>query len=180
MIDFDNIVQERNESKPIVFISHKSSNLGYGEIIKNLLIPIGLKNSDIVFTFNHSIKISFGTDIFEYLKKNIHLETFLLYLLFDTYLSSSVCLNEMEAAGVIQVDSNSLYTPDFNHDNPKYLGSCVVKSKMGATLNGDRHCKNNLIELVKKIQYIFYLELSDEGITSLADESCEKFIKMNI
>lgn len=178
MTAFDNNVQSSNENKPIIFISHKSNDSEYGEVIRNLLIQIGLKNSDIVFTSNPSNKIPFGIDIFEYLKQKIHSETFVLYLLSDAYFSSSACLNEMGAAWVIQADSNSLYTPDFNHDNPGYLGSCAEKSKMGATLNGDRHCRNNLIELVKKIKDIFNLELSHEDITNFADEACEKFIKI--
>lgn len=87
------------EQQPIVFISHKSSDSKYGEVLRNLLLQNGVKNEQIIFTSNSSKKIPCGLDIFNYLKTKIHSKTFVLYLLSNDYFESPGCLNEMRAAG---------------------------------------------------------------------------------
>lgn len=167
-----------NQKQPIIFISHKSSDSKYGEIIRNLLIQIGIRNNEIVFTSNPSNKIPFGSNIFEYLREKIHSETYVLYLLSNDYFKSTACLNEMGAAWVSQANNNSLFVPDFDYNDPDYINSCLDTKNMGINLSGDRVCRNGFVEMIRELRELFNLELSDTDLTNFSDEACEKLQNM--
>lgn len=96
-------------------------------------------------------------NIYEYLRKNIHKKIFMIILWSDKYLDSPACLNEMGAAWVTQSDYTNIFTPSFHFGNPKFHECAVDTRKMGALLNGDEHCKANMLELTNKVQEMFGL-----------------------
>ena len=88
----------------------------------------------------------------------------------DKYLESPACLNEMWAAWVTQTDYTNIYVPTFSFGNPKYHECAVDTTKMGAVLNGDAHCKANMIELKNKVERLFGLKNDETRTTFLIDQ----------
>ena len=88
----------------------------------------------------------------------------------DKYLESPACLNEMGAAWVTQTEYTNIYVPSFSFGNPKYHECAVDTKKMGAVLNGDEHCKANMIELKNKIEELFKLKNDEAKVTFLLDQ----------
>jgi hypothetical protein len=133
--------------------------------LEKFITGLGLKNDQLIYTSHPLHKIPLDANIYEYLRKNINRKIFMIILWSDKYLDSPACLNEMGAAWVTQSDYTNIYTPKFQFGNPKYHECAVDTRKMGAVLNGDGHCKANMIELKNKISSIFGLEV-EEGTTS--------------
>jgi len=167
-----------SESNPVFFISHKSKDKDFGNIIRQLLLNIGVKNNQIIFTSNSMNKIPFGEDIFEYLRKKITQNTYVIYLISDDYFNSSACLNEMGAAWVMQTDNARLFLPDFNFRNTSYLDSCIYYPKMGVSLNGDLHCQQGLISMAEKIIELAHIDIATQELSSFVDLSCEDLKKI--
>lgn len=113
-------------------------------------------------------------NIYDYLRKNIAGNVFVIILWSDEYLDSPACLNEMGAAWVAQKDYTNIYVPSFSFGNPKYHQCAVDTRKMGAVLNGDEHCKASMIELKNKIVDIFNLEVKEEDFIFLLDDFLKK------
>lgn len=167
------------DSTPIFFISHKSEDADFGNVIRQLLLNMRVKNNQIIFTSNPMNKIPFDEDIFDYLCKKINQNTYVIYLISDSYFNSSACLNEMGASWVMQADNAKLFLPDFNHNNPAYTASCVNKSKMGIVLNGDLHCKIGLASMMKKIVSLVSTDIESEELNSFVDLACEDLKKIS-
>ena len=92
----------------------------------------------------------------------------------NEYLESPACLNEMGAAWVTQSDYTNIYVPSFSFGNPKYHECAVDTRKLGLVLNGDRHCKANIIQLKNKVQELFELKKDEANDTYLIDDFIEK------
>lgn len=163
-----------NSTLPIFFISHKSDDADFGNIIRQLLLNIGIKNNQIIFTSNPMNKIPFGENIYDYLRQKITQDTYVIYLISDNYFSSSACLNEMGASWVMQNDNAKLFLPNFNHQNAGYLSCCIDKSEMGITLNGDLHCKEGLVSMMKKVKAFANIDSDIEELNSFVDLTCEE------
>lgn len=167
------------DSPPLnFFISHKSEDADFGNIIRQLLLNIGIKNNQIIFTSNPMNKIPFGEDIFDYLRQKITQNTYVIYLISDNYFNSSACLNEMGASWVMQADNAKLFLPDFNHNNPSYISSCVNPSKMGIVLDGNLHCKNGLVPMMEKIASLVNVDIEHADMYSFIDLTCEELKKL--
>lgn len=96
-----------------IFISHSSIDREYGEVLVKLLLGIGVKGSQIIFTSDADYGIPTGENIFKYLKNQIHNDAHMLYLLSDHYYDNVVCMNEMGAAWVMQKTYHMLMFPGF-------------------------------------------------------------------
>lgn len=158
---------------PMIFLSHKSDDKKYGDALRNFIIGLGVKNNQLIYSSHHLNKIPLGKNIYEYLRENIHNGIFMIILWSDQYLDSPACLNEMGAAWVTQADYTNIYTPNFSFGNPKYHQCAVDTRKMGAVLNGDKHCKASMIELKKQIQSMFGLEDDEQVSQDLLDQFME-------
>lgn len=169
---------EKTKNNPIFFISHRSIDATFGNVVRQLLLNIGIKNNQIIFTSNPMNKIPLNENIFEYLRKRIDQNTYIIYLISDDYFDSAACLNEMGAAWVMQSDNTQLFLPNFNFHNTVYLDSCIPKSEMGISLNGDSHCKQGLISMVQKITEIANLDIDTKELFSFVDLSCEDLKKI--
>lgn len=161
---------DQNIGEPIIFLSHKSSDVKYGNALEKFLTGLGVKNDQIIYTSHPLHKIPLDEKIYEYLRKNINRNIFMIILWSDEYLDSPACLNEMGAAWVVQCDYTNIYVPNFSFGNPKYHQCAVDTRKMGAVLNGDENCKLSMIELKNKIQSLFKLENNESTTTFLLDE----------
>ena len=156
-------------SSPLIFLSHRSTDKKYGDAIRDFLIGLGVKDNQLIYTSHPLHKIPLDANIYDYLRKNIHREIFMIILWSNEYLESPACMNELGAAWVVKCDYTNIYVPDFSFGNPKYHECAVDTKKMGAALKGDAHCKQSMIELKNKIVELFDLEISDKQLTFLLD-----------
>lgn len=165
------------EKEPIIFLSHRSSDKKYGDALEKLLVGLGVRNHQLIYTSHPLHKIPLDKNIYEYLRENIGQKTYVIILWSNEYLESPACLNEMGAAWVMQTDYTNIYTPDFSFGNPKYHECAVDTRKMGAVLNGDSHCKASMIELKNKISTMFNLQIDEQSWMFLLDEFIEAITK---
>jgi hypothetical protein len=54
-----------------LFLSHNSVDKQYGNVLRNLIVSIGVTNSDIVYTSHEKNKIPVGENIYDYLGNGI-------------------------------------------------------------------------------------------------------------
>lgn len=160
--------------KKLIFISHKSSDKKYGDALRDFLVGLGIPKNQLIYTSHPLHKIPMDANIYDYLRENINSEIFMIILWSNEYLESPACLNEMGAAWVMQSDYTNIYVPDFSFGNPKYHECAVDTRKMGAVLNGDQHCKANMIELKNKVQELFELKKDEANDSYLVDEFIKK------
>lgn len=161
--------QSTKSQGPKIFLSHRSSDKKYGDALERMIIGLGVKNEQLIYTSHPLHKIPMDVNIYDYLRENIHGNVFVIILWSNEYLDSPVCMNEMGAAWVVQSDYTNIYTPDFQFGNPKYHECAVDTRKMGAVLNGDAHCKASMIELKKKICSIFNISVDEQTWQYLLD-----------
>lgn len=175
-IKVDN-TEERNDS--LILLSHRSSDKKYGDALEKFIVGLGVRNDQLIYTSHPLHKIPLDENIYEYLRKNINSNIFMIILWSDEYLDSPACLNEMGAAWVVQCDYTNIYVPQFSFGNPKYHECAVDTRKMGAVLNGDKHCKQAMLELKDKIQALFGLDNDEAQIMYLVDEFIDDIKREN-
>ena len=169
--DFNNsaLVDEKI-TEPVIFLSHKSDDKKYGDALRNFIIGLGVKNESLIYTSHPLHKIPLDLNIYDYLRRSISGNVFVIILWSDAYLESPACLNEMGAAWVAQKDYTNIYVPSFSFGNPKYHECAVDTRKMGAVLNGNEHCKTSMIELKNKIIRLFNLQIGEKEFQFILDE----------
>ena len=153
-----------------IFLSHSSVDKKYGEAIHIFLNGIGIKNNQLIYTSSSANKIPFGDNIFDYLRKNINANVFVIILLSNSYLESVACLNEMGGAWVAKSDYLCFFTPDFDFSNPKYHQCAIDTRKMGAVLKPDSNCRTSMIEFKDIICNQFNLQINEKDFMILIDE----------
>lgn len=164
---------------PVIFLSHKSNDSKYGDMLRDFIIGLGVKNNQLIYTSHALHKIPMDKNIYDYLRMNINSKIFMIILWSDDYLESPACLNEMGAAWVTKSDYTNIYVPTFDFGNPKYHECAVDTRKMGAVLNGNKHCKASLIELKNKILSLFELNDDEQNSAYLIDEMMKKLSEDN-
>ncbi len=167
------ITEEKGKGDKKIFLSHKSSDKKYGDALERLLMGLGVKENQLIYTSHPLHKIPLGQRIYEYLRANINAQVFMIILWSNDYLESPACLSEMGAAWVMQTDYVGIYTPGFSFGNPKYHEVPIDTTKMGALLNGDANCKASMIEFKNKIQTFFGLTDNENKSSYLIDEFME-------
>lgn len=174
--DFNEIAEKtssggilRNGIKKI-FLSHRSTDKKYADALERLIVGLGVKNDQLIYTSHPLHKIPLGKKIYDYLRENINDQIFMIILWSNEYLDSPACLSEMGAAWVTQTDYIGIYCPEFSFENPKYHEVPTDTTKMGAVLNGDANCKASMIEFKNKIQAFFNLEDDEQESAYLIDQ----------
>ena len=162
---------------PIIFLSHKSDDQKYGDALERFIVGLGVKREQLIYTSHPLHKIPLDDNIYNYLRKNISKRVFMIILWSDKYLESPACMNEMGAAWVVQCDYTNIYVPTFSFGNPKYHECAVDTKKMGAVLNGDRNCRQNMMELKNKIQALFSLQNDEGKVSYLLDEFIKEIVE---
>ena len=145
-----------------IFLRQSSSDKKYGDALRKLFIALGIKNEQLIYTSHPLNKIPVGNNIFEYLKKNIQKDIFVIYLWSNEYLKSAACLNEMGATWIVESDYINIYTPDFNFDNSQYHNCAVDTKNMGIVLQNNEQCKMGMVELKNKLLYNFGLSIGEQ------------------
>lgn len=161
---------DTSKADTFIFISHKSDDRKYGDALERFITGLGVKDNQLIYTSHPLHKIPLDTSIYEYLRSHFNSTIFMIILWSDKYLQSPACLNEMGAAWVTQTDYTNIYVPSFSFGNPKYHECAIDTKKMGAVLNGDEHCKANMIELKDKIEALFNLKNNETRVTFLLDQ----------
>jgi len=167
-------INDTSDNEPIIFLSHSSVDKSYGDALEKFITGIGVKKERLIYTSHPLHKIPLDADIFDYLRKNINSNIFMIFLWSDHYLDSPACLIEMGAAWVTQSDYTNIFTPVFSFNNPKYLECPVNIRKMGIVLNGNDNCKSGMIELKDKIVSIFGLSIDEMQSTYFLDKFIEE------
>jgi hypothetical protein len=157
-------------NEPVIFLSHSSSDIAYGDILEKYIAGLGVENKQLIYTSHPMHKIPLDEDIYNYLRKNINNKMLMIFLLSDNYFDSPACLNEMGAAWVTRSNYSTVFTPNFNFGNSKYRECVIDKNKMGVVLNGDKLCKSGMIELKDKIISLFGLSIDEKQSSYLIDE----------
>lgn len=150
-----------NLVKPIILLSHRSTDKKYGDAIEKLLSSIGIENNQLIYTSHPLHKIPLDKNIYEYLRESFGRKIFVIVLWSNEYLDSPACLNEMGAMWVMQSDYTNMYVPTFDFSNPKYYQCAVDKNKMGAVLDGSDNCKASMVELKNKLVDMFELRIDE-------------------
>lgn len=169
VVDYSMNVLEECSQNPLVFLSHSSIDKKYADALEKFITGLGVKDNQLIYTSHPCHKIPLNMNIYEYLRKNINANVFMLILWSNNYLESPGCLNEMGAAWVTQSDYTNLYVPDFDFGNPKYHDCAVDNKKMGIVLNGNQNCKAGMLELKQKIVNLFNLDNDEQRNTVLID-----------
>jgi tetratricopeptide (TPR) repeat protein len=154
----------QNTTEKKIFISHSRKDMQLGETIVQLLLDIGIKEEQIVFTSNPKYGIPLGYSIFRYLKEQIHNNAYMIYLLSDNYYNSAACLNEMGAAWIIQNEHILLAIPEFDFNGAKFRNSAVDTTEMGTVIND----KVRMRQFAEKI--ITSFELTESHIQEALDQ----------
>lgn len=176
--DFNNVLPqnkvEAEKSEPLIFLSHRSTDKKYGDALEKLLMGIGVKKEQLIYSSHPLHKIPLDKDIYEYLRLAFGRKIFVIILWSNEYLESPTCLNEMGAAWVTQSDYTNIYVPSFDFTNPKYYQCAVDKNRMGAILDGSDNCKTSIIELKNKVAEMFSLNIDEREWMYLLDKFMEE------
>lgn len=162
--------QEAKSNDKMIFLSHRSTDKKYADALRNFIVGLGVRNDQLIYTSHPLHKIPLDQKIYDYLRKNLGANVFVIILWSNEYLESPACLNEMGAAWLAQSDYTNIYVPTFAFGNPKYHECAVDTRKMGAVLNGDAHCKASMLEFKNKIEAMFDLKNDEQQVTYLLDQ----------
>lgn len=96
-----------------MFISHSSNDKDVVEsfITTILRLGCGLRLDDILCTSIESTGIKTGKDIRDYLQKQLLSCDYVFFMISDNYINSSICLNEMGGAWVLNKDVKTFLFP---------------------------------------------------------------------
>ena len=143
-------------SSPIILLSHSGKDRIYGDALEAFLRGLGIKNEQLIYTSHLLHKVPNDMNIFDYLRKNIKKNLYMIILWSNTYLDSPACLAELGAAWVVMCDYSNIYMPSFNFHNPKYSECPVDTKKMGIHLGvNSSMIQQGLLELKDKVDSYF-------------------------
>lgn len=119
--------------KPKVFISHSHKDKVIARGLVDLLEKVGLDKKNIIASSAPKAQLHTGAPIYKELRTALSNErVFVIFLLSDNFYSSTVCLNEMGAAWVMNADFHFMILPGFSFDRVK--GVILEKSPIGISL----------------------------------------------
>lgn len=139
-----------DEKKPLVFISHNSSQKQFVAALVNLLESCGFTPKNLFCSSVPGFHIGLDEDIVETLRKKfVKYDLYVIYILSTDFFQSAYCLNEMGAAWVLQSKNSIIVTP--NTDEQKIEG-VVDKNKTRISFkNVDQMLSVRMIELRDKL-----------------------------
>ena len=73
-------VVSKNIGEPLIFLSHKSDDKKYGDALRNFIIGLGVKDNQLIYTSHPMHKIPLDVSIYDYLRKNITSNVFMIIL----------------------------------------------------------------------------------------------------
>lgn len=147
----DTLQNDDRDMNPIIFISHKSDDKLYADIIRNALVGLGVANNQLIYTSHPQHKVPAGENIYDYLRQHITAKVFMIILWSDKYLESVACLNEMGAAWVTRCEYFNFFVPGFNARNPKRFDCALDPNKKAIVLSGDKMCESGIRDFFERI-----------------------------
>lgn len=162
------------KTKNILFLSHSSMDKQYADSLRDFLSGIGVKDECLIYTSHPNHKIPLDESIFEYLRKFINQNVYMIIMWSDSYLDSPACMNELGALWVVGGNYTNVFVPGFDFNNPKFKQCAIDTNKMGIALKKDSVCKTRLIELKNNVSKLFNLSVSEEKTMFLIDEFMKK------
>lgn len=119
---------------PKVLISHSYKDRLLVDALVELLIKSGVKKTQIVSSSTPGTQLHTGKSLYDELWKELSNEkVFVIFMLSDNFYSSKVCLNEMGAAWIKDVDCDMMILPGFSFS--KVEGVICAKNLIGIALN---------------------------------------------
>ena len=117
----------KSNKKPLVFISHRSTQEAFVTALVNLLENCGFSKENLFCSSVPGFNIGLGEDIIETLKeKFVEYDLYVLYVLSTDFFESAYCLNEMGAAWALQVKYDIIATRTLNE---KKIEGVISKTK---------------------------------------------------
>ena len=157
---------------PMVFISHRSSQVQFVTALVELLEKCGFTSDNLFCSSVPGFNIGLDEDIIETLRKKfIHYNLYVIYVFSTDFFKSAYCLNEMGAAWALQVKNSIIVTRDMDETK---IDGVVSKTKARVSFKEtDLQLKTRMIELRDKL-------LSFANLPKVADVNWtryyEKFI----
>lgn len=117
-----------------VFISHSHKDQIIAKALVDLLEQAGLHRSNIIASSSPKAQLHTGSPLYRELRAALSdKNTFLIFLLSDNFYSSTVCLNEMGAAWVMDLDFQFMVLPGFSFE--KVNGVIMENNPVGISLS---------------------------------------------
>lgn len=170
-IDGRHAMQERKAPK--IFISHSSRDKEYVSKLVELLVGMGLDQTQIFFSSLPGYDIPIDTNIFDHLRNQfLSYDLHVFFIHSKNYYQSAVSLNEMGAAWALKTEYSSLLLPGFGFGE---MTGVVNSQTIAIKLDNDE------VEVRDKLNQL-YAKLVDEfGLTGKADiiweQKRDRFIK---
>ena len=135
-----------------VFISHASADKPIiDSFVDNVLVlGLGLRKEEIVYTSNEVYGVAPGDDISRYIKENIAEATVVLLMISSEYKQSEVCLNEMGAAWALDKSFISVLLPETGYDKLGWLTNLQKAIKINQKDQVMSLCQR-MVKLIKSI-----------------------------
>lgn len=142
-----------------IFISHSSIDKPIVEsfITYVLRLGCGLQPQDILCTSIESTGIKTGKDIRTYLRKQLQSCDYVFFMISDDYIKSSICLNEMGGAWVLEKSIKPFLLPKSTFSDMGWL----YEISKGAKLDNEEALDELRDELIGNYQLIEHPKASD-------------------
>lgn len=154
------IISTKEVINPVkVFISHssKDKNIVESFMIHVLRLGCGMQSQDILCTSIESTGIRTGEDIRIYLRKQLQSCDYVFFMISDDYIKSSICLNEMGGAWVLEKNIKPLLLPQNDFSDMGWL----YEISKGAKLDNEESLDELRDEFLEKYKLIESPKTSD-------------------
>lgn len=154
------IFSHNDDNTPVkIFISHSSKDKPIVEsfITYVLRLGCGLQPQNILCTSIESTGIKTGKDIRTYLRKQLQSCDYVFFMISDNYINSSICLNEMGGAWILEKSIKPFLFPKSTFSDMGWL----YEISKGAKLDNEEALDELRDELIGKYQLIEHPKTSD-------------------
>lgn len=79
-------ITNTSSTEPLIFLSHCSKDKKYGDALEYFITGLGVKSSQLIYTSHPLHKIPLDANIYNYLRKNINKNVFMIILWSNDYL----------------------------------------------------------------------------------------------
>ncbi len=163
---------QENRKKPLLFISHASSDEVIVTGLVEMLRTIGFNNKNLFCSSVPGYDIPEGEDIYDFLQAKLSgYELFVVFVLSKSYYGSAACLNEMGAAWVLKANYSTIILPGFQIPDIK---GAVNPRKMAIVLEDAKRVRGKLNQL--KDRLIEFFDLPDVEDDTIWENDRNKFI----
>lgn len=109
-------VEGKNTKKKKIFISHATKDCEYAKKLVNLLVHMGLKETEQIFCSSiGGTGIPLREHIYQYIKQEFRqFDIYVIMLLSENYYNSPACLNEMGATWILDSPDIPILLPGFS------------------------------------------------------------------